>query len=96
MARQKCKHDNRFFCNVCSKIKMVICLKNEAKPFYNNRNTVTRYSLLTQDKKPDHIIIKKMTQRLLVSKAGEQGECFEGHYNKVIIYDNESNTIIQQ
>ena len=59
---------------------------------HNNRNSVTRYSILTQDRKPDSVIIDKMSKRLLTSNQGVQGECFEGQYNKVIVWDNINNT----
>lgn len=95
MARKKCKHGNSAFCTECSKIMMIVCLKNEAKPMYGNRNTLTRYSLLSQDKKPEAIIIDKMTNRLLIGGKENQGECFEGHYNKVIFKDNIHNVIIK-
>ena len=74
MSHKKCKHDNRFFCKHCSEIKMIICLKNEAKPKYEGFATLTRYSMLTEQKKTQSIIIEKMKNRLLYRKSGEQGE----------------------
>lgn len=89
-ARKKnCPCDHRFFCRMHSKIKMIICLKNEAKPLHNNVNSLTRYSVFTQENRPTDVIIDKMINRLLIKKPN-QGECFEGQYNKVIFYDNQT------
>ncbi len=75
---------------------MIVCLKNEAKPKFGNRESLTRYSTLTEQNKPYSIIIEKMKNRLLIRKEGEQGECFEGDFNVVLFKDNLTDQIIEK
>ncbi|KAB8153367.1 hypothetical protein EZY14_009045 [Kordia sp. TARA_039_SRF] len=90
----KCACGHRFFCKYHSKIRFVICLKESAKAKYDNANSVVRYSLITQDHHKDEIVIKKMANRLLVKSKDNQGECFEGDFNVVLVFDNLNNVEI--
>lgn len=85
-SRCSCGSNNKIFCVHCSRLKMVILLKNRN----NHLKFVTQdgklfnpvwYSILSKDKKPLESLINKMISRYHGSK-------YEGKANKLIFYDN--------
>ena len=95
--RKKCDCGHRFFCRIHSKIRFVICLKNDAKPKYGTDvNSIIRYSIIPQDHLEEKDIITKMENRLLKKSKENQAECFEGDFNVVLVYDNISDVELER
>lgn len=81
MSKQKCKCGMPFFCSKCSKIMVVIGLKDEHKAEHG-KNTLTRYSSLKDDKRPGKSITK-LKERVLEKELA-------GQFNVAKFYDNET------
>ncbi len=97
MATKKlCAHGNKSFCPFCSRIKLVVTFKNEYKHLYGNKNSATRYSIMSDDRKPEEKIMDKMEGRLLERGKNHQPDCFEGHYNVAKFTDNKTGVVLRE
>lgn len=88
-----CTHGKTSICSSCSKIKMVVLLKNGYDHLKHKKANGTlanpvHYSYLQYNKRNNNIIVEGMERRLLPR--------FEGSYNKVHFYNNIDDTLIKE
>ncbi len=78
-----CGLENKITCPKCSKIKMVILLKNGNENLKFNGYNPVWYSHLSKNKKPDNVLINAMYRRFLSSIYNNKANC-------LIFYDNQT------
>ncbi len=78
-----CGAGNKITCPKCSKIKMVILLKNGYEKLKNNGYNPVWYSHLSKNNKPDNVLINAMYRRFLNSVYNNKVNC-------LIFYDNQT------
>ena len=92
--RCSCGPKNKIFCVQCSRLKMVILLKNRnnhLKIVTNSGRMINPvwYSILSKDNKPLESLINKMISRY-------EESIYHGKANKLIFYDNSTKQSIRE